>query len=181
MGGGIVVTEIAMRFGPSAGAPWALALLLPAAAVLGAIGMSRADAQAGALRAASATCAPRMQETLRTEIETLRRLRQLARREGERLCAGLEAADGLDLERLIDPNSLQSLLSDHQRELLDALGIDLARVDVGKVMRLLGIDPRLDLQVLKQQCRRSQGGIERFASEELGRLEQEVARCDGRI
>ena len=116
------------------------------------------------------------------EIEALRRLQQLARREGDRLCAGLEAADGRDLERLIDPNSLQSLLSDHQRKLLDALGIDLARVDVGKVMRLLGIDPpRLDLQALKQQCRRSQDGIERFASEELGRLEQEVARCDGRI
>jgi hypothetical protein len=172
-----------MRFAPSAGVPWALALLLPAAALLGAIGMGwRADAQAVALRAASATCAPRMQETLRMEIEALRRLQQLARREGDRLCAGLEAADGRDLERLIDPNSLQSLLSDHQRKLLDALGIDLARVDVGKVMRLLGIDPpRLDLQALKQQCRRSQDGIERFASEELGRLEQEVARCDGRI
>jgi hypothetical protein len=172
-----------MRLRPSARARWAIAVALPMAGLLGFAAMSTgADAQADILRIATAACAPRTQETLRLEIEALRRLRQLARREGDRLCTRIEAADQRDIERLIDPNSLQSLLSEHQRELLDALGIDLARVDVGKLMRLLGIDPpRLDLQALKQQCRASQGGIERFTSDELERLELEVARCDGRI
>jgi hypothetical protein len=172
-----------MRLGPSVTAPWVIAVVLPVAALLGVVGMGAgADAQAGALRVATAACATHTQETLRLEIEALRRLHQLARREGDRLCTRIEAADQLDIERLIDPNSLQSLLSEHQRELLDALGIDLTRVDVAKVMRLLGFDPpRLDLQALKQQCRASQGGIERFASDEVERLELELARCDGRI
>jgi hypothetical protein len=49
-------------------------------------------------------------------------------------------------------------------------------------MHLLGIDtPRVDLRVLQQQCRQTQGGVESFAREELGKLEQEIARCEDRI
>ena len=49
-------------------------------------------------------------------------------------------------------------------------------------MRELGIDPaQIDLRQLKQQCRQSQGDIDRFATSEIRRLEDEILRCDDRI
>ena len=41
--------------------------------------------------------------------------------------------------------------------MLGAFGIDLSKVDVAKIMRLLGVDlSQIDLRELKQQCRASQ-------------------------
>jgi len=173
---------------PRASALWAIAILLPVAA------LASANRQGNAATAQSATspdavgpmlpgqCSPRYQHLLQLQIAALRRLRRLAGHEGERLCAALEAADQRPIARLLDPKSLAPLLTQRQREVLLALGIDLAKVDVAKLMRLLGVDPRpLDLRQLRQQCRLSQDGLDRFASEQLAKLEPELMRCDDRV
>jgi hypothetical protein len=127
-------------------------------------------------------CSPRHQHLLQAQIEALKRLKRLAGNEGERVCAALDAADQRPIARLLDPKSLEPLLTPRQREVLHALGIDLAKVDAAKLMRLLGVDPQpLDLRRLREQCRRSRDGLDRFASEELARLELEALRCDDRV
>jgi hypothetical protein len=127
-------------------------------------------------------CSPQHQKFLKLQIEGLRRLKELARVEGNKLCAAIETVDQRAIERLIDPKALRQFLTEQQRELLDALGIDLAKIDVAKLMRLLGLDPsRIDLQQIKEQCRQSQGGLERFASDQLARLASEMLRCDNWI
>jgi hypothetical protein len=124
-------------------------------------------------------CSPQYQKFLKLQIEGLRRLKELARTEGNKLCSAIEAVDQRALERLIDPKTLRRFLTERQRELLDALGIDLAKVDVARLMRLLGLDAAgIDLQQIKEQCRQSQGGVDRFASDQLARLASEVLRCD---
>ena len=173
---------------PRANALWAIAILLPVAALASA---NRLGNEAPAQSATSpgavgpmlpGQCSPRDQHLLRLQIEALKRLKRLAGNEGERLCAALEAADQRPIAKLLDPKSLEPLLTQDQREVLLALGIDLAKVDVAKLMRLLGVDLRpLDLRRLREQCRRSQDGLDRFASEELARLEPEFTRCDDRI
>jgi hypothetical protein len=167
---------------------WAIAILLPVVALAGA---NRGDIEAPAQSAPSpdavgpmfpGQCSPHYQHLLRLQIEALKRLKRLAGNEGERLCVALEAADQRPIAGLLDPKSLEPLLTQRQREVLLALGIDLAKVDVAKLMRLLGVDPRpLDLRRLREQCRQSQDGLGRFASEELARLEPEFMRCDDRI
>jgi hypothetical protein len=173
---------------PRASALWAIAILLPVAALATA---NRKGNEATAQWATSPAavgpvlpgqCSPHYQRLLRRQIEALNRLKRLARTEGERLCAALEAADQRPIAKLLDPKSLEPLLTQRQREVLLALGIDLAKVDVAKLMRLLGVDPRpLDLQRLREQCRRSQDGLDRFASEELAKLEPGFMRCDDRV
>ena len=173
---------------PRASALWVIAILLPIAAVAG------PDRQGSNLRPGQGAlprnaadpmfgqCSPDHQHLLQLQIEALKRLKRLAGNEGERLCAALEAADQRPIASLLDPKSLEPLLSQRQREALLALGIDLGKVDVAKLMRLLGVDPQpLDLRRLRQQCRRSQDGLDRFASEELARLEPEILRCDDRV
>jgi len=123
-------------------------------------------------------CSPQYQKLLKLQIEGLRRLKELARVEGNKLCSAIEAVDQRAVERLIDPKTLRRFLTEQQRELLDALGIDLAKVDVAKLMRLLGLDASgIDLQQIKEQCRQSQGGLDRFASDQLARLASEILRC----
>jgi hypothetical protein len=173
-----------------ASALWVPAIVLPIA-LTGSVGStSRADTPTTQVSPSHTTpreilpgrCSAQDQRILKLEIEALQRLRRLARGEGEKLCEGIEAVDQLDVHALIDPRSLEQRLTPRQRELLQSLGVDLAKVDVEKFMRLLGIDPpRLDLRRLKQQCRQSQGGIDRFATDELGRLEQEILRCDEHV
>ena len=173
---------------PRASALWVFAILVPTAALAG------PDRQGSNLRPAQTApapnaarpmfgqCSPHYQHLLQLQIEALRRLKQLAGNEGERLCAALEAADQRSIAALLDPKSLEPLLTRRQREVLLALGVDLAKVDVAKLMRLLGVDPQpLDLRRLREQCRRSQDGVDRFASEELARLEPEILRCDDRL
>jgi hypothetical protein len=127
-------------------------------------------------------CSAHDQKHVQLQIEALKRLRDLTRNEGEKLCAAIDAADRLPIDRLLDPKALQPLLTPHQRDVLLALGIDLAKVDVAKLLRLLGVDPHpLDLRQLRDHCRRSQDGLERFASDELARLEAEIMRCDERV
>jgi|GEM_PF-1652907 len=127
-------------------------------------------------------CSPQYQRLLGLQVEAMRRLQQLARGEGNRLCAALEGADALGIDKLIDPKALDRLLSPQQREVLGALGIDLAKVDVARLMRLLGIDPaHIDLRKLTHQCRLSQGEVDRFAAGEIGRIERELLRCDDRV
>jgi hypothetical protein len=126
-------------------------------------------------------CSRQYQNLLKLEMEGLKRIQRLARNEGGKLCARIEAADGLDIDKLIDPKVLQQSLDRQQRELLDALGIDISKVNVAKLMHLLGIEPRLDLRRLKQQCRQSQDGLDRFARSELSRLAGEAIRCDERV
>jgi hypothetical protein len=173
---------------PRASALWVIAILLPIAAVAG------PDRQRSDLRPAQwppprngagptfDQCSPHHQHLVQLKIEALKRLKRLAGNEGERLCAALEAADQRPIASLLDPKSLEPLLTRRQREALLALGVDLGKVDVAKLMRLLGIDPQpLDLRQLREQCRRSQDGLDRFASEEIGRLEPEILRCDDRV
>ena len=127
-------------------------------------------------------CSPQYQKLLRLQIEGLKRLKALTRSEGERLCATIEGADQLGIDKLIDPKSLQQLLRPEQREILEALGVDLSKVDVAKLFRLLGVDlSKIDLRQVKEQCRQSQGTLERFATAELGRIENEILRCDDRV
>jgi hypothetical protein len=60
---------------------------------------------------------------------------------------------------------------------LGAFGIDLSKLDVAKIMRLLGVDlSQIDVRQLKQQCRESQGDLDRFATRELNRVEEELYR-----
>ena len=128
------------------------------------------------------SCSPHYQRLLKLQAEGMRQLQRLSRGEGEKLCATLEGADLQGIDKLIDPKSLERLLTPDQRDLLGSLGIDLGKVNVAKLMQRLGIDPsQVDLRNLKQQCRQSQGDIDRFAANELGRLEIEIMRCDDRI
>lgn len=127
-------------------------------------------------------CSPEYEKLLKLQIDGLMSLQRLARVHGETLCATVEAADQQGANKLLDPKLLEPRLTPPQREMLEALGVDLAKVDVARLMRLLGIDlAQIDLQQLKQQCRQSQGEIDNFATNELKRLQNESFRCDGRI
>jgi len=127
-------------------------------------------------------CSARDRRTLQLELKALERLQQLAHGDGSTLCTGLEGADQVDVSKLIDPKSLDARLTDSQRELLRALGVDIAKLDVAKVLRLLGFDsPRLNLRALQQRCRQTRDGIERFAREQRDRLEQQLLRCEDRV
>lgn len=128
------------------------------------------------------SCSPQYQRLLKIQIDGLRQLQRLSRGEGEKLCATVEGADQLGIDKFVDPKGLQKFLTPEQRELMDAFGFDLSKVNVAKIMRLLGIDPsQIDLRQLKSQCRQSQGDIDRFATGEIRRLEDEIFRCDDRI
>ena len=127
-------------------------------------------------------CSAHHQRFLKLEAEAMRRLQRLSRGDGDRLCSALESADLKGIDKLIDPKALEPLLTPDQRDLLGALGIDLGKVNVPKLMQRLGIDlSRVDLGQITQQCRLHQGDLERFAGSELARLENELLRCDDRI
>ena len=129
-----------------------------------------------------ASCSPQYQRLLKLQADAMRQLQRLSRGEGEKLCSTLESADLQGIDKLIDPKALEPLLTPDQRDLLGAFGIDLGKVNVAKIMRRLGIDlSQLDLRQITQQCRQSQDGLDRFAAAELGRLENEMIRCDDRI
>jgi hypothetical protein len=127
-------------------------------------------------------CSVHHQRLLKLQTEAMRRLQRLSRGEGERLCSALESADLQGIDKLIDPKALEPLLTPDQRDLLGALGIDLSKVNVPKLMQRLGIDlSHVDLGQLTQQCRQHQGDLDRFAGSELARLESELLACDDRI
>jgi hypothetical protein len=127
-------------------------------------------------------CAPESQKLLKLQLEAFKALQRLTRRDGETLCASLESAELLGVQKFLDPKAMEPLLTPQQRELLGAFGIDLSKVDVAKIMRLLGVDlSQIDLRQLKQQCRASQSQLERFATSELNRVESELSRCDDRV
>ena len=127
-------------------------------------------------------CSPEYQKILKLQADAFKALQGLSRRDGEMLCASLEGAEQLGLGKFLDPKAIEGLLTPEQRELLGALGVDLSKIDVGKVMRLLGVDlSQIDLPKLKQQCRASQGVLDRFATAELKRVEGELLRCDDRV
>ena len=128
------------------------------------------------------SCSPQYQRLLKLQAEGMRQLQRLSRGEGDKLCSTLESADAQGVDKLIDPKALEPLLTPDQRDLLGALGIDLGKVNVAKLMQRLGIDlSRVDLRQLTQQCRQSQGGLDRFAASELARVENEIIRCDERV
>jgi len=128
------------------------------------------------------SCSPQYQRLLKLQAEGMRQLQRLSRGEGDRLCSTLESADAQGVDKLIDPKALEPLLTPDQRDLLGAFGIDLGKVNVAKLMQRLGIDlSRVDLRQLTQQCRQSQGGLDRFAASELARVENEIIRCDDRV
>jgi hypothetical protein len=127
-------------------------------------------------------CTPQYQSLLKLQMQAMKQLQRLSRSEGDMLCASIEGANEQGVDKFLDPKGLQKFLTPEQRDALQAFGIDLAKVDVNKIMRLLGVDlSRIDLRQLRHQCRQSQGEIDRFATTELGRLENEVIRCDDRI
>jgi|EndMetStandDraft_5_1072996.scaffolds.fasta_scaffold315062_1 hypothetical protein len=139
-------------------------------------------AQLSPFRLPGSQCAPQYRKLLKLQVEGLKRLQGLTRNEAERLCATIEDADVRGVDKLVDPKSIEQLLTPEQRELLNSLGIDLSKVDVGKLMRLLGVDlSKIDLRQIKAQCRQSQGALDSFATEELGRLEKELLACDDQI
>lgn len=125
---------------------------------------------------------PQAQKLLKLQMDAMRQLQRLSRREGDTLCAAIDNADTMGVDKFLDLKGLQRFLGPEQRELMEAFGFDLAKVDIAKVMRLLGVDlSQIDLRQLKHQCRQGQGEIDRFASSEIGRLENEMIRCDDRI
>ena len=127
-------------------------------------------------------CSPQYQKLLKLQIEGLQRLQGLTRDKGERLCVTIEGADQLGIDKLIDPKALPHLLRPEQREFLEALGVDLSKLDIAKLMRSLGVDiSKIDLRQVKEQCRQSQRALDPFATDELGRVENEIIRCDDRI
>jgi hypothetical protein len=127
-------------------------------------------------------CSREAQKILKLQRDAFKALQRLSRRDGETLCSSLESAEQLGISKFLDPKAVELHLTPQQRELLGAFGIDLSKVDVAKIMRLLGVDlSQIDLRQLKQQCRDSQGEVERFASRELNRVESELFRCDERV
>jgi hypothetical protein len=127
-------------------------------------------------------CSREAQKILKLQRDAFKALQRLSRRDGETLCSSLESADQLGISKFLDPKAVEPHLTPQQRELLGAFGIDLSKVDVAKIMRLLGVDlSQIDLRQLKQQCRDSQGEVERFASRQLNRVEAELFRCDERV
>jgi hypothetical protein len=127
-------------------------------------------------------CAPEYQKILKLELEAYWALQRLSRGGGEKLCASLESADELGVQKFLDPKAIEPLLTPQQRELLGAFGLDLSKVDIAKALRLLGVDlSQIDMRRLKQQCRESQGELDRFASRELSRVEGALLRCDDRV
>jgi hypothetical protein len=126
-------------------------------------------------------CTPQYQGLLKLQMQGMRQLQLLSRAQGEQLCSAIEDADTLGVDKFVDPRGLQRFLTPEQREALEAFGIDLAKVDVAKIMRLLGVDlSRIDLPRIKHQCRQGQGELDRYATNELGRLRRD-RRCDVRI
>src|SRR4029079_16351538 len=85
-------------------------------------------------------CTPQYQALLKLQLDGLQRLQGVTRVEGERLCAALEDANQQGVDKLLNPKSLLPLLKPEQREFLDALGVDVSKIDVAKLMRLLGVD-----------------------------------------
>jgi len=129
-----------------------------------------------------ASCSPQYQRLLKLQAEGMRQLQRLSRSEGDRLCSTLETADVQGVDKLLDPKALEPLLTPDQRDLLGALGIDLGKVNVAKLMQRLGIDlSKVDMRQITQQCRQSQGGLDRFAASELRRVGNEIIRCDERV
>ena len=127
-------------------------------------------------------CSPQHQRLLKLQMEGMKQLQRLSRGQGETLCATLEGADVQGVDKLIDPKALQRFLTPDQRELLEAFGIDVSKVDVAKIMRRLGIDlSQIDLRQLTHQCRQSRGELERFATAEIARVERQMLRCEDRI
>ncbi|HJU31880.1 MAG TPA: hypothetical protein VJ740_10505 [Hyphomicrobiaceae bacterium] len=127
-------------------------------------------------------CSQQHQRLLKLQMDAMRQLQRLSKGDGERLCTSLESVDQKGVARLLDPKALEPLLTPDQRDLLSALGIDLSKVDVPRLMQRLGIDlSQVDLRQLSQQCRQSKGDIENFTSREIARLEGEMVRCDDRI
>jgi hypothetical protein len=127
-------------------------------------------------------CSAHYQRFLQLQAEGLRQLQRLSRGDGEKLCSALDSADLKGIDKLIDPKALEPLLTPDQRDLLGALGIDLSKVNVPKLIERLGIDlSRIDLRQIAEQCRQHQGDVERFAGSELARVENEMLRCDDRI
>jgi hypothetical protein len=136
----------------------------------------------GPIMPGQASCSPQYQRLLKLQAEGMRQLQRLSRIEGDRLCSTLETAEVQGVDKLIDPKALEPLLTPDQRDMLGALGIDLGKVNVAKLMQRLGIDlSQVDLRNLTHQCRQSQGGIDRFAAGELRRVENEMIRCDDRV
>jgi hypothetical protein len=128
------------------------------------------------------SCSPQHQRLLKLQLEGMRQLQRLSRSQGETLCASIDGAAELGVDKFLEPKALRRFLTPEQRDALGAFGIDLDKVDVAKIMRLLGVDlSRVDLRQLRNQCRQGQGELERFASSEIGRLENELTRCDERI
>lgn len=127
-------------------------------------------------------CSAESESMLKLQVEAFKALQRRSRRDGETLCASLENADQLGIGKFLDPKAMDPLLTPQQREFLGAFGIDLSKIDVAKIIRQLGIDlSQIDLRQLKQQCRSSKTELDRFATNELNRLQSEILRCDDRV
>ena len=127
-------------------------------------------------------CAPQAKAFASTQLLMFRRIRELAKTEGAKVCEQLESANVLGVDKLVDPKLLKQFLTPEMRDLLDALGVDLDKVDMGKLMRLLGIDAsKLDLRELKNQCSKSKEGAEQYLVSEIKRLEKQLSLCDDSI
>ena len=50
-------------------------------------------------------CAPESQKILKLQLEAFKALQRLSRRDGEKLCASLESADQLGVQKFLDPKA----------------------------------------------------------------------------
>src|SRR6476659_4374977 len=85
-------------------------------------------------------CSREVQKILKLQRDAFKALQRLSRRDGETLCSSLESADQLGISKFLGPKAVEPHLTPQQRELLGAFGIDLSKVNVAKIMRLLGVD-----------------------------------------
>jgi hypothetical protein len=105
-----------------------VALLIPTAAWSGETQMQRTQLPLpfGAPRPIipGNQCTPESQMILKLQLEAFKALQRLSRRDGETLCASLESAEQLGVQKFLDPKAMEPLLTPQQREMLGAFGID---------------------------------------------------------
>jgi hypothetical protein len=125
-------------------------------------------------------CEPQAKTMNGAQLLMYKRLRDMAKKEGEQFCQKVEAE--MPPLEMLDPKQLKFLITPEMREFLRALGVDVDKIDVTRLLKYLGIDAsQFDLKALKNTCRTSKADVERFIAGEIKRLQTEEALCGDSI